>query len=220
MERGQFTFYRSFWEAVKALPPKDRNAVLNAICAYALDGEEPRLSGVQNSIFILVRPTLDTSARKAENGKVGGSKAEANAKQTESKTEAKRKQTESEKEKEGEIEKEGEKEIEIENECYIKARNNTRFVRPTLDEVKAYCAERHNGVDAERWMAYYEANGWKVGKNAMKDWRAAVRTWENNGYSTGKPAQQGAARAEDDPRMAEKLDAMRRMNAALKGAGE
>lgn len=52
------------------------------------------------------------------------------------------------------------------------------YIRPTLDEVKAYCKERNNGVDADRWFNYYSANGWKVGKNPMKDWKAAVRTWE------------------------------------------
>lgn len=53
-----------------------------------------------------------------------------------------------------------------------------RFAPPTLDEVKAYCNERKNGVDAERFIDYYTANGWLVGKNKMKDWKAAVRTWE------------------------------------------
>ena len=52
---------------------------------------------------------------------------------------------------------------------------------PTLEEVKAYCKDRANGVDPERWYNYYSANGWKVGKNPMKDWKAAVRTWERNG---------------------------------------
>ena len=51
---------------------------------------------------------------------------------------------------------------------------------PTLDEVKAYCKERGNRVDPERFIDYYTANGWKVGKNPMKDWKAAVRTWERS----------------------------------------
>lgn len=53
-----------------------------------------------------------------------------------------------------------------------------RFIHPTLEEVQAYCNERQNGVDAAKWINYYTSNGWKVGKNAMKDWKAAVRTWE------------------------------------------
>ena len=54
----------------------------------------------------------------------------------------------------------------------------TNCSRPTIEEVKAYCQERNNRVDPERFIDYYTANGWKVGKNPMKDWKAAVRTWE------------------------------------------
>jgi hypothetical protein len=57
-----------------------------------------------------------------------------------------------------------------------------RFVRPTLEDVTAYCQERKNGVSPQAWMNHYLANGWTVGKYAkpMKDWKAAVRTWEDN----------------------------------------
>lgn len=55
-----------------------------------------------------------------------------------------------------------------------------RFIKPTLEDVAEYCQERKNSVNAEKFIAYYEANGWKVGKNAMKDWKAAVRSWEYN----------------------------------------
>lgn len=61
----------------------------------------------------------------------------------------------------------------------------SRFIPPTLEAVIAYCQERSNGVDAERFIDYYNANGWRVGKNPMKDWKAAVRTWEKNGYGNG-----------------------------------
>ena len=56
--------------------------------------------------------------------------------------------------------------------------NSSDKHHPTLEEVKAYCKERGNKVDPERWFDYYTSNGWKVGKNPMKDWKAAVRTWE------------------------------------------
>ena len=52
------------------------------------------------------------------------------------------------------------------------------FKKPTLEEVKSYCAERKNNVDPEKLFNYYESNGWRVGKNPMKDWKAAVRVWE------------------------------------------
>lgn len=57
-----------------------------------------------------------------------------------------------------------------------------RFVKPTLSEIEQYCIERNNNVNAEQFFDYYESNGWKVGKNSMKDWKAAVRTWERSEY--------------------------------------
>ena len=54
---------------------------------------------------------------------------------------------------------------------------------PTVEEVAAYCLERKNKVDAAYFVDHYTSNGWKVGKQNMKDWKAAVRTWEKNGYN-------------------------------------
>lgn len=62
----------------------------------------------------------------------------------------------------------------------------TRFVPPSLEDVQSYCRERQNDVDAQRFIDYYTSNGWKVGKNSMKDWKAAVRNWERS--DTAKPA--------------------------------
>ena len=56
----------------------------------------------------------------------------------------------------------------------------TRFVAPTIDQVKEYCKERNNNVDAERFVDFYESKGWMVGKNKMKSWKACVRTWEKS----------------------------------------
>lgn len=64
----------------------------------------------------------------------------------------------------------------------------TRFIPPSREEVQAYCLERNNNVDAERFIDYYTSNGWMVGKNKMKDWKASVRTWERNGQSTTQKA--------------------------------
>lgn len=52
------------------------------------------------------------------------------------------------------------------------------FFPPSLDEVKNYCIERGNRIDPHAWLDHYTSNGWMVGKNKMRDWRAAVRTWE------------------------------------------
>lgn len=114
-DRGQFTFYRSYFDALRTLSKKDRLAAYEAIAAYALDGTEPVLTGPAATAFILIRPTLDTGRKRAKSGKQGGSKTEANGEQTESKPEAsakrgiERSEKEGEKEKEKEIEKEGEK---------------------------------------------------------------------------------------------------------------
>ena len=65
-----------------------------------------------------------------------------------------------------------------------------RFTPPEVKEVAAYCEERKNGIDAQHFVDYYEARGWMIGKNRMKDWKAAVRTWERNregGNTNGKP---------------------------------
>jgi hypothetical protein len=64
-----------------------------------------------------------------------------------------------------------------------------RFVKPTIEEVADYCNERNNDVDAEKFYDYYSSNGWKVGKNAMKDWKASVRTWEKNTTQQQKVSQ-------------------------------
>lgn len=58
-----------------------------------------------------------------------------------------------------------------------------RFKKPTLEEVKEYCLERQNNINPELFIDYYESNGWKVGKNPMKDWKACIRTWEKKNTS-------------------------------------
>ena len=85
-----------------------------------------------------------------------------------------------------EIEIELEKDIEIEKEIHSSAKSTTtkrkRFEKPTISDIEQYCIERNNNVNAEQFFDYYESNGWRVGKNSMKDWKAAVRTWERSEY--------------------------------------
>lgn len=100
--RKQFTFYRSYYDAIQGLPKKDRSAIILAICAYAIYETEPvGLSAAASTAFELIRPTLDSARMKADSGKQGGSKPKANRKQTE-----REKEGEKEKEKENENEKE------------------------------------------------------------------------------------------------------------------
>lgn len=211
-ERTQFTFYASFFDAVSRIKKKaDRADAYDAICAYALREEEPdfsKMSDAAQIAFLLIKPNLDSSRRKAKSGKDGGSK-KANGKKNESKPEANSKQEEHESEKEKEIEKEGE----IENECYpptplpggTKAK---RFIPPTVDEVAAYCQERGNSLDPDAFVDFYASKGWMVGKNPMKDWKASVRTWER---SEGRGTSGAGNRVQ--PRATEEhgLDKLRRL---------
>jgi uncharacterized protein YdaU (DUF1376 family) len=74
-----------------------------------------------------------------------------------------------------------ENENEIENKIIEK--KVSRFEKPTLSELKTYMLEIGMADVSEKWFDYYESNGWLVGKNKMKNWRAAVRTWKNNNLS-------------------------------------
>jgi hypothetical protein len=60
-----------------------------------------------------------------------------------------------------------------------------RFTPPTIDEVIDYCNERMNNIDPQRWYDFYTSKAWMIGKNKMKDWKAAIRTWETNQSSNG-----------------------------------
>ena len=190
-DRKQFTFYASFHEAAQALQSlEERAALYEAICDYALYGTDPKLSGTAAAMFGLIRPNLDSSRRKAENRlgkKQTGNKQKTNQHQIEKKREDERK-----KEKESKSKSESKKE----NEYYVlggaggddtppadKPPKTRAFVPPSVEEVRAYCLERGNGIDSQYVVDYYDARGWMIGKNKMKDWRAAVRTWERNNSS-------------------------------------
>ena len=67
----------------------------------------------------------------------------------------------------------------IQNKTSKEREERKKFVPPTVDEVKDYCSERGNNVNAERFIDFYTAKGWRIGKEPMKDWKAAVRTWES-----------------------------------------
>lgn len=84
-------------------------------------------------------------------------------------------------------------EVETELEVDIKKKVRARFTPPSLEEVRQFCQEHAPSVNPQSWIAYYEANGWKVGRNPMKDWKAAVRTWEHNGYGSKQPTTRGVA---------------------------
>jgi hypothetical protein len=94
------------------------------------------------------------------------------------------------------------------------ARMRAAFAQPTLEQVSQYCQERRNTVDPEVWLNHYTSNGWKVGRTSMKDWKAAVRTWEQNGVNH---ANGSGNRAEQ--RQANNLAARERVRASIMAGG-
>ena len=100
----------------------------------------------------------------------------------------------------GNAEKEIEKEIESDN--------KRRFTPPTVEQVWEYCTERGNNVDPQTFVDFYEAKGWMVGSNHMKDWRACVRTWEKNRVDRGRGKQNPALKYEQKPISKTDFDAL------------
>lgn len=62
----------------------------------------------------------------------------------------------------------------------VRGEKERRFIPPSVEEVEQYCLERSNNIDAQSFIDFYESKGWMIGKNKMKDWKAAVRTWERS----------------------------------------
>ena len=179
--RDSFVFYRSFADAIAGLPPEEYKKVMQAIIGYALDGTEPTAGGIEYTVFCLVKPQIDANNKRYENGKKGGrpitkqepsnnqdvTNPQPNVYVNVNDNDIKKKDTNVSKEK------------------------ASRFKPPTVTEVENYCREKEYRIDCERFVDFYRSNDWMVGKNKMKDWRAAVRNWArgNRLELTAKPAQ-------------------------------
>ena len=72
-----------------------------------------------------------------------------------------------------------------------------KFINPTVDEIIIYCKDRKNNINPQTFIDHYTSNGWMVGKNKMKDWKAAIRTWEqrDNGGNYGQGTTRGTGSA-------------------------
>ena len=167
MERNQFTFYRSYRDALRALNAKDFKAVVLAICDYALDESEPCLSGVPCAVFTLIRPTLDSGRNKAANRK---NKTKTNEEQNENKSEQTRKEKEGEKEEEGEREKENDSSLSV---------SLSPVKGPTFDEVADYAKLRGGLIDPKPFYEFYSVAGWRdtEGKPVF-NWQQKFLIWE------------------------------------------
>ena len=185
----------SFYEAMKVLPDKERLLLYDGICEYSLNGILPDdLPPTANSLFILMKPNIDASNKRyrasVENGKKGGArKGNQNARKRPKNNQTK--QPKNNQDLDYDLDYDYDLDLEKESKA-DKPPSRHRFIPPTVEEVKAYCTEKGYSVDAQRFVDYYTSNGWKVGKNSMKDWKAAVRTWNGkeqpNGKVESKPA--------------------------------
>lgn len=167
---------------VKRYPAEQRYYLLEAMVQYAVDGTLPDWpeDAIEWYGWEALKQQVDRARSKSERNQANGSKAKRDeANRSESKrTEAKASEPERTEAKMPK-EKENEKENDIkENNLTVVKEKRQRFSPPTADEVKAYCQERGNHVDAQRFVDFYASKGWRVGNNPMKDWKAAVRTWE------------------------------------------
>lgn len=175
--------FTDFEEAIEPINDAEAGRLFRAMLKYARTGETPQFSGNERYVWPTAKLHIDREAAFCEKQRRNASKPnEAKPSQTEP-NEAKPSQI-SQKDKDKDKDKEYKETLPIGS---AKKTGRAIFTPPTVEEVRSYCAERMNNVDAERFVDYYTANGWKVGKNPMKDWRAAIRTWERTSPKTTDP---------------------------------
>lgn len=181
MALESFNAYHSYLTAIEPLNDAERGRLFTALLIYSSTGEVPDLRGNERFVFPQMKWQIDRDkgsyndfcARQAENGKKGGRPKKPLVNSETQKTQAffekpkkaNNKDKDKDKDKDISFPPNGVKE-------------NAHAHRPTVEEVAAYCRERGNSVDAERFVDFYASKGWKVGNQPMKDWKACVRTWE------------------------------------------
>lgn len=181
IRRDSFIFFRSYVDALEELSDDSYVRIMKAISHFALDGDEPKLEGLEKSFFLAIKPVLLNSVKKYENGKKGGRpKSIVREKPNETKAkpnETKQKQPITNKDMDMDMDTDMDTDMDLNNDNAASTQKGKKFKPPTLMEVETYCAERGLQIDAERFIDYYASNGWRVGKSPMKDWQAAVRNW-------------------------------------------
>lgn len=182
-DKKSFVMYESWGAAIEKMSNEQAGELIKAIYAYQKDPdavpEDPALAFV----FELIKQQLDADsqrykeacAARSEAGKKGGRpKANASDRKQMVSEESKKSKCFSEKAKKADNEYDNDL-----KENTIDGVKEKRFAPPTLENVSEYCREMgYTNVDAERFIDFYTSNGWMVGKNRMKDWKAAVRNWD------------------------------------------
>ena len=177
--------YPETFEAVRRYSPQDRCFLYEAMGQYAFTGELPTWAedDLKWYVWEALKQRIDAAIRLSGSRRLSGIKggeASASKRKQSQANESKTKQTQASASK---CNPESESESDIESDSKEKSkRKEKRFVAPTVSEVEAYIREQGYSVDADKFIAYYESNGWKVGRNPMKDWKAALRTWQANQF--------------------------------------
>ena len=180
--RSHLKVYFSFEEDAQALNDSEKARLLLAMLRYAVDGSESNLTGNERFLFPVFKAQIDRDI-EAYNTKVSNGSKGGRPKSEDNQEEPKETENNLEEPKETEIVKIEDRRQKIEDKRQKTKdmdKPQKRFTPPTRDDVAWYCCERKNHVDPDRFIDYYTANGWKVGKNPMKDWKAAVRQWERS----------------------------------------
>lgn len=180
MAREYFCAYHSYIKQCKGLSDGELGRLFRALLEYSASGKVPELNGRESVAFDFMSANID---RDAESYKDTCNRNRENISKRYERIRANTTVFETYQEKEEEKEKEELLKKDISNEISQKSTRQKKFVPPMVEEVAAYCLERKNKVDAAYFVDHYTSNGWKVGKQNMKDWKAAVRTWEKNGYN-------------------------------------
>lgn len=178
--------------ALRLSNKRDGDELIGMMVRYLATGEapEPR-TDAQQAVIVCCMPVLEKSRKRASSGSKGGAaKPEANL---EANGQANR-------EANGQANGQANKELGIRNKelgekegaAHAPTRPPRRFEPPTVEDVQSRIDEKGYGVDAERFVAYYESNGWRVGRNPMRDWRAALASWESRDRKEA-----GGARSEE-----------------------
>ena len=191
MGKESFVFYKSFFEAIRKLKAADKVKVYDAICELALEEKDSELTGMADIVFTLIRPQIKANNQKfknglkgAESGKKGGRpKKEENptgviANDEEKTPQGLLKKTPNVNVLNVNVNENENVNVNDKKKAPTGLKKKQAFSPPSLTEVKSYCSERGNNIDPQGFIDFYEAKGWMIGKNKMKDWKAAVRTWE------------------------------------------
>ena len=200
--------WTDFESVLSVLDDAEAGRLFRNMLHYASTGEEPEyFEGNERFVWPVARRDIDIACAIAEKNRENGLRPKVRFKRDEA-TESEPKRTEATISETEQNEAEARRKEKKRNE---KKGNEKKFIQPTIDEVRAYCTERGNKVDPQRFIDHYTSNGWMVGKNKMKDWKAAVRTWERSETPAKVVAAQQYTQRDYDN---EQEEAMRRM---LKG---